>query len=62
MKGFFISKIMAIKGFITLAPGGNVVILSLSVIYKFSYQAIAFVRIDWKSLPRTNTLAYNKKS
>ncbi len=29
----------------------------LSVIYGFSYKARVFVRIDWKSLHMTNTLA-----
>jgi hypothetical protein len=27
----------------------------------FSYQARVFVKIDWKSLPMTNTLAYYEK-
>jgi hypothetical protein len=30
----------------------------LSVVYEFLYQARVFVRIVWKSLPRTNTLVY----
>ncbi len=30
----------------------------LSVIYGLLYQARVFVRLDWKGLPMTNTLAY----
>ncbi len=29
-----------------------------SVIYELFYQAKVFVRLDWKSIPMTNTLAY----
>ncbi len=32
----------------------------LSVIYELSYKAIVFVRVAWKSLPRTNTIAFKK--
>ncbi len=38
--------------------GANVIKLFLSVIYRFSYKATVFVTLDWKGLPRTNTLAY----
>jgi hypothetical protein len=41
-----------------LAPRANVIKLSFFVIYEFSYQARVFVRLGWKSLPRTNTPAY----
>jgi len=41
-----------------LCPGANVIKLFLSVIYEFSYLAQVFVRLGWKSLPGTNTLAY----
>jgi hypothetical protein len=34
----------------------------LSVIYGFSYKDIVFVRLGWKSLPGTNTLAYYENS
>ncbi len=44
-----------------MTPGANVIDLFLSVIYGFSYQATAFVRLSWKSLPGTNTLAYYNK-
>jgi hypothetical protein len=37
---------------------GAIVIKFLSVIYRFSYKARVFVRLDWKSFPMTNTLAY----
>ncbi len=30
----------------------------LPVIYRFTYKARVFVRLCWKSFPRTNTLAY----
>jgi hypothetical protein len=28
------------------------------VIYGFLYKAVVFLRLDWKSSPMTNTLAY----
>ncbi len=40
--------------------GANVIKLFLSVIYGFLYLARVFVRLYWKSLPMTNTLAYYK--
>ncbi len=46
------------KGFITLGTGPNVIKLFLSVISGFSYQARVFVRLEQKSSPMTNTLAY----
>ncbi len=39
-----------------LTPGTNVI--KLSVIYGFLHQARVSVRLDWESLPRTNTLTY----
>jgi hypothetical protein len=50
--------VMKEKCFITLTLGANVIKLFLHVNYRFSYQARVFVRLDWKSLPNTNTLAY----
>ncbi len=47
-----------LKSFITLDPGANVKKLFLPMIYVFLYLARVFVRLDWKSLPMTNTLAY----
>jgi hypothetical protein len=43
-----------------LAPGANVIKPFLSVIYRFPYYARVFVRLDWKSLRMTNTVAYYK--
>jgi hypothetical protein len=40
-----------------MSPGANVIKI-FSVIYRFSYLASVFVRIDWKSLPMTNIVAY----
>ncbi len=39
-------------------PEGNVIKLFPPVIYGFLYKARVFVRLDQKSLPMTNTLAY----
>ncbi len=39
-------------------PGSSVV-KKLSVIYDFLEKGIVFVRLYWKSLPATNTLASN---
>ncbi len=41
-----------------VTPGANVIKKFTPVIYGFSYQARVFVRLDQKSLPMTNTLAY----
>jgi hypothetical protein len=41
-----------------IRPGANVIKRFLYVIYGFSYLARGFVRLDRKSLPMTNTLAY----
>ncbi len=41
-----------------MGPEANVIKLFLSVIYEFLYQARVFVRLGWKGLPGTNTLAY----
>ncbi len=46
------------KSFIALSLGPNVIKHFFSVIYEFSYWARVFVRLSWKSLPGTNTLAY----
>jgi hypothetical protein len=50
------------KSCITLTPGAGVRKLFLSVIYGFSYLATVFVRLDWKILRMTNTLAYYKNT
>jgi hypothetical protein len=42
-----------------LPSGDNVIKLFTDVIYGFRTKLV-FVRLDWKSLPRTNTLAYYK--
>ncbi len=39
-------------------PGANVIKLFTAVIYEPSYYARVFVRLCWKILPGTNTLAY----
>ncbi len=41
-----------------LGPGANVIKLILSVIYRYSYKSRGFVRLGWKSLPGTNSLAH----
>jgi hypothetical protein len=41
-------------------PGANAIKLFLTVIYIFAYKVRVFVRLDHKSLPMTNTLAYYK--
>ncbi len=51
------SKASAIKNFITLVPGAKVMKL-FSVMYGSLCKARVFVRLGWKSLPMTNTLAY----
>ncbi len=47
------------KSFKTLGPGANVINI-LSVICKFLYYAEGFVRLGWKSLRGTKTLAYHE--
>ncbi len=49
---------MDLKSYKTLGPGANVITDFLSVIYIFSYLARMFVRLGWRSLTKTNTLAY----
>ncbi len=96
------SELTAVKSFITLAPGHDVIKLFRSVIYKKNYDKLKFfapsrpsqasltfevgweptqmkhlsaaplygkllalprnIRLGWKSLPGTNTLAFNKYS
>jgi hypothetical protein len=41
-----------------LGPGANVMKHFTAIIYEFLCQAKVFVRLGWKSLPDTNTLAY----
>ncbi len=43
-----------------MGPGPNVIKLFASVIYEHSYSSRMFVRLGWKILPGTNTLAYDK--
>ncbi len=43
-------------------PGVNLIKLFLSVIYEFLNSARVFVRLGWKRLPGTNTLAYYEHS
>ncbi len=50
------------ESFITLPPGANVIKLFLFVIYEFLDQARVFVKIDYKSFPVTNILAYYESS
>jgi hypothetical protein len=52
----------AVISFIIQALGANVIKLFLFVTYRFSYKDTAFVRLGWKSLPWTNTLAYYENS
>jgi hypothetical protein len=42
------------------SPGANVIKLLLSVIYRFSYLARVFVKLDYKSLQMTNTSLLQK--
>jgi hypothetical protein len=51
-----------LKEFYYVANRGQCYKTFLSVIYGFSYQARVFVRLDWKSLPMTNTLAYHENA
>jgi hypothetical protein len=53
-------SITAIKCFITLAPGADAIKRFISVIYEFFLYDRVFVRIGWKGLPGTNTLAFYK--
>ncbi len=48
------------RNWITLNIRGQCYKTFLSVINRFSYYTRLFVRLGWKSLPRTNTLAYYK--
>ncbi len=41
-----------------MLPGANVIKPLLSVIYVFSFESRAFVKLGYKSLIGTNTLAY----
>jgi hypothetical protein len=46
------------KSFITLMSREKVIKLFLSMIDRFACYARVFDRLDWKSLPMTNTLDY----
>jgi hypothetical protein len=48
------------KMFMKLTTGVNLVKLFTSVTYEFLYSARLFVKLGWKSLPGTNTIAYCK--
>ncbi len=50
------------KKITTLASGLNVLKIYTHVIDEFLYKARAFLRINWKSLEGTSTLAYYKNS
>jgi hypothetical protein len=43
---------------INIRLGANVLKPYLTVIFKFLYSAGGFIRLGWKSLSGTNTLAY----
>jgi hypothetical protein len=43
---------------LSLSPGANVIKLFLSLIYGFSYKTRVFIRLVWKNLPMTITVAY----
>jgi hypothetical protein len=45
-----------------ITPGDNVIILFMPVIYEFSYESRAFVRVRLRSSSGTNTLAYYENS
>jgi hypothetical protein len=49
---------MDVKVLIKLAPWASDIKLFTSVIYQSSNLARVFVRLGWKGLPGTNTLAY----
>ncbi len=44
--------------FSKVQPGLNLIKLFTVAVYEFWYWARVFVRLGWKSLPRTNALAY----
>jgi hypothetical protein len=59
MLGYYNNKEnTALKKFITLASGANVITFFTAIIYKCSYQARVFVRLGLKILPKTNASVF----